>query len=169
MRLKISHTTRYTFSDPVRFGLQQLRKTPKSSDQQCVVDWQTDIEGGKKELSFDDHHNNVVELISFEKDVSALVVTSSGEVEVTETHGVVGRHRGPAPLWIYQTVTDLTKPGRHPTTGKSIEPMALSANRQRLSDPVKAERWLNRNCRWTLGRECTAQEKGDFVLLMQSR
>jgi len=65
--------------------------------------------------------------------------------------------------------TDLTKPGRHATTGKSIEPMALSANPQRLSDPIKTERWLNRNCRWTLGRECTAQEKGDFVLLMQSR
>jgi hypothetical protein len=65
--------------------------------------------------------------------------------------------------------TDLTKPGRHATTGKSIEPMALSANPQRLSDPTKAERWFNRNCRWTLGRECTAQEKGDFVLLMQSR
>lgn len=65
--------------------------------------------------------------------------------------------------------TDLTKPGRHATTGKSIEPMALSANPQRLSDPIKAERWFTRNCRWTLGRECTAQEKGDFVLLMQSR
>lgn len=65
--------------------------------------------------------------------------------------------------------TDLTKPGRHATTGRSIEPMALSANPQRLSDPIKAERWFTRNCRWTLGRECTAQEKGDFVRLMQSR
>jgi hypothetical protein len=65
--------------------------------------------------------------------------------------------------------TDLTKPGRHATTGKPIEAMALSANPQRLSDPIKAERWFTRNCRWTLGRECTAQEKGDFVLLMQAR
>jgi Domain of unknown function (DUF1924) len=63
---------------------------------------------------------------------------------------------------------DLTKPGRHATTGKTIEPMAPSVNPQRLADPVKSERWFGRNCRWTLGRECTAQEKGDFIRLLQS-
>lgn len=65
--------------------------------------------------------------------------------------------------------TDLTRPGRHATTGKTIEPMAVSVNPGRLSDPAKVERWLGRNCRWTLGRECTAQEKGDFVSLIQAR
>lgn len=65
--------------------------------------------------------------------------------------------------------TDLRKPGRHATTGKVIEPLAVSASPERLSDPVKAERWFGRNCRWTLGRECTPQEKGDFVRLIQSR
>lgn len=63
--------------------------------------------------------------------------------------------------------TDLRRAGRHATTGKAIEPMALSANPQRLADPVKTERWFQRNCRWTWGRECTPQEKGDFVRLMQ--
>ena len=65
--------------------------------------------------------------------------------------------------------TDLRKPGRHATTGKVIEPLAVSANPARLSDPKKTERWLTRNCRWTLGRECTPQEKGDFVRLIESR
>ena len=59
--------------------------------------------------------------------------------------------------------SDLTRPGRHVTTGKSIEPLAVSANPSRLSDPHKVETWFGRNCRWTLGRDCTPQEKGDFL------
>ena len=64
---------------------------------------------------------------------------------------------------------DLTRPGRHVRTGKPIEPMALSVNPARLSDPGKAEKWFRRNCRWTLGRECTPQEKGDFIHFMISQ
>jgi hypothetical protein len=64
---------------------------------------------------------------------------------------------------------DLTQPGRHVKTGKSIEPMALSVNPVRLSDPKKVEKWFRRNCRWTLGRECTPQEKGDFIQFMTSQ
>lgn len=65
--------------------------------------------------------------------------------------------------------TDLKKPGRHAKTGKRIEPMALSVNPTRLGDPKKVEKWFRRNCRWTLGRECTPQEKGDFVQFMTSQ
>ena len=65
--------------------------------------------------------------------------------------------------------TDLTQPGRHIKTGKPIEPMALSVNSSRLADPKKVEKWFGRNCRWTLGRECTPQEKGDFIRFMTSQ
>lgn len=58
---------------------------------------------------------------------------------------------------------DPRRPGRHATTGKTIEPMAPSVNAQRLSDAAKVEKWFKRNCSWTLGRECTAQEKGDLL------
>lgn len=58
---------------------------------------------------------------------------------------------------------DLTRPGRHVKTGKVIEPLAPSVNPQRLTDPKKIEKWLLRNCRWTIGRECTASEKADFI------
>jgi transglutaminase-like putative cysteine protease len=76
-----------------------------------VVSWSTEIEGGHKQLAFDDHHNNVVELLSFEREATELVVTSAGEVELTDTSGVVGRHLGPAPLWLYRRATARTKPG----------------------------------------------------------
>lgn len=65
--------------------------------------------------------------------------------------------------------TDLTKPGKHAKTGKPIDPLAVSANPKGLADPAKVEKWLGRNCRWTLGRDCSPQEKGDFVTYFQSR
>jgi hypothetical protein len=64
---------------------------------------------------------------------------------------------------------DLTKPGRHAKTGKTIEPMAPSVNPQRLTDEAKVEKWLKRNCTWTLGRECTANEKADFIAYIKTQ
>jgi hypothetical protein len=64
---------------------------------------------------------------------------------------------------------DLTKPGRHAVTNKVIEPLAPSVNPERLTDQAKVEKWLLRNCRWTLGRECTADEKADFVSYIQTQ
>lgn len=112
MRLSIRHATRYRFDHPATYGLQQVRKTPKSSHQQQVTNWETSIEGGRKELAFEDHHRNIVELISFEKGTEELIVRSAGEIELTDTHGVVGRHLGPAPLWLYQRSTPRTRAGK---------------------------------------------------------
>ncbi len=53
--------------------------------------------------------------------------------------------------------------------GKTIEPMAVSANPSRFTDPRKVEKWFRRNCRSVLGRVCTAREKGDFITFMMSR
>lgn len=59
--------------------------------------------------------------------------------------------------------SDPAQPGKHQKTGKPIEPMALHANPERFTDAAKTEKWFLRNCRWTLGRECSAQEKGDVI------
>lgn len=58
---------------------------------------------------------------------------------------------------------DLTKQGKHAKTGKVIAPMARSVNAERFRDPKKVEKWFTRNCKWTLDRECTPQEKGDLL------
>lgn len=51
---------------------------------------------------------------------------------------------------------------------KSIEPLAPVANRERLTDPTKVEKWFKRNCKDVLERECTVQEKADFVAFLIS-
>jgi hypothetical protein len=64
---------------------------------------------------------------------------------------------------------DLRRAGKHATTGKAIEPLAPSANPKRLTDPEHIEKWFSRNCKWTFGRECTPQEKGDFLVMIRAR
>jgi len=64
--------------------------------------------------------------------------------------------------------TDLTKQGKHARTGKVIEPMAPSANPKRLTDIKTIKKWFVRNCKWTVGRECTAQEKGDVLAFLKN-
>lgn len=46
--------------------------------------------------------------------------------------------------------------------------MAPSANPERLTDVRKIEKWFKRNCKWTLGRECSAQEKTDLLLYINN-
>lgn len=59
--------------------------------------------------------------------------------------------------------------GRHERTGKVIEPMAPSVNPERLTEVKKIRKWFLRNCKWTFGRECTAQEKGDILLWLSDQ
>ena len=62
---------------------------------------------------------------------------------------------------------NLNDVGKHVKTQKRIEAMSPIANAKRLTDTKKIEKWFKRNCKWTLGRECSAQEKGDFLLYIQ--
>jgi len=62
---------------------------------------------------------------------------------------------------------DLTQNGKHIKTNKDIKPMSPSVNPERLTDRKKVNKWFKRNCKWTLGRECTAQEKTNFLVYIE--
>ncbi|SDE03252.1 transglutaminase family protein [Ruegeria marina] len=128
MRLSISHTTRYTYDQPVPYALQQLRLTPKSGHGQTVHSWNVTVEGGQKELSFEDQHHNIVDLISFAPGTSEITVHCSGVIEVEETHGVIGQHGGYMPMWMFLRATEATKVGplvRKLVSGLSGDPGGL--------------------------------------------
>lgn len=89
-----------------------------------------------------------------------------GEVMWRQTH--VQRKTGQKVSCATCHGTDLSRGGRHVRTGKIIEPMSPRVNPARLSDPAKIEKWFTRNCKWTLGRACTPQEKGDILSYIQA-
>ena len=110
MILKIHHSTRYTYDQPVPYALQQVRVTPQTSGTQKVHEWKISIQGGEKMLSFHDHHENIVDLISCEENTTEVTVRCEGIVEVQDAHGITGDHTGFAPPVSY---THLTLPTRY--------------------------------------------------------
>lgn len=64
---------------------------------------------------------------------------------------------------------DLSASGKHVKTHKTIKPMSPSVNPQRLSKIKKVEKWFKRNCKWTLNRECSSQEKADFLVYINQK
>ncbi len=62
--------------------------------------------------------------------------------------------------------TDFSKAGKHRKTHKVIDPLSTRVNTERFTDEKKIEKWFKRNCNDTWGRECTAQEKADFLTFL---
>lgn len=58
--------------------------------------------------------------------------------------------------------------GQHERTGKPIAPMAPSVNPERFQEVRQIRKWFYRNCKWTLGRQCTAQEKTDLLVWLSN-
>lgn len=54
-------------------------------------------------------------------------------------------------------------PGKHIVTGKPIKPLAPSVNTERFSDVAKVEKNFEKHCLEIIGRDCTAQEKGNYI------
>ncbi|MGI9376723.1 MAG: transglutaminase family protein, partial [Tsuneonella suprasediminis] len=111
MRLSISHTTRYTFKEPVIHALQRLRLTPKETQGQEILDWQMTYENAEPELQYEDQHHNTVNLVSVKPDSRLVTVTCTGTVRTRDEAGVIGRHSGHLPLWSFLGQTKLTRPG----------------------------------------------------------
>ena len=111
MRLSIRHTTRYRFQEPVGYGLQRLRLTPKETQGQKILDWQMEYEGAQEELVYDDQNFNHTTLVSVQEGVKEVVVTCRGKVDTEDNAGVIGQHAGHLPLWAFLSQTKLTRPG----------------------------------------------------------
>lgn len=110
-RLTVRHVTTYSYDVPVHYALQQLRLTPRDGQGQQVLAWNTSITGGVKQVEFDDQFQNRTQLVKVDTGATAVEILSEGIVEVEDHSGVMGPHRGYAPLWLFQQPTDQTKPG----------------------------------------------------------
>ncbi|MCB1366853.1 MAG: transglutaminase family protein [Rhodobacteraceae bacterium] len=111
MRLSIIHVTTYSYDQPVHYALQQLRLVPRSGHGQTVLSWRSTITGGAKQVEFEDQFVNLTELIKLDPGTTRIEIRSEGVVEVEDTHGVIGTHKGFAPLWLFEAATPMTTPG----------------------------------------------------------
>ncbi len=112
MKIAIHHSTTYHFDQPVPYALQRLRLMPKHSAGQQILSWDMRVEGGICEAEYEDPYLNHVSLVRVENGVEEVHIECTGEVETDpDFHGIVGRHHGYAPLWLFRQQTALTKAG----------------------------------------------------------
>jgi len=53
--------------------------------------------------------------------------------------------------------------GKHIVTGKPIRPLSPVVNEKRFTSIDKVEKNFTKHCNDIIGRDCTAQEKGNFI------
>ena len=64
--------------------------------------------------------------------------------------------------------TPPTAAGKHARTGKVLEPLAPAFNAKAFTDTARVDKWLRRNCKDVLSRECSAAEKADVLAWLNS-
>jgi len=63
---------------------------------------------------------------------------------------------------------DPSEPTEHARTGKIYDAISPAVSPERLTEVREINKWLRRNCKDVYERECTAQEKGDFITFLYS-
>ncbi|MES2302796.1 MAG: transglutaminase family protein [Pseudomonadota bacterium] len=112
MRIAVDHTTHYVFSEPVSRGMQRLRLMPKASSGQRVIEWNMTFEGAQLQVEYDDANCNHVSLISFDPGAHEVTIRCHGIVDTNDEAGIIGRHSGFMPMWLFLEQTDLTRTGQ---------------------------------------------------------
>ena len=77
-------------------------------------------------------------------------------------YGIADNYEAPAKDNEWFTM-EIKVEGKHIVTKKPIKPLAPSANPERFSDVAKVEKNFEKHCLEIIGRDCTAQEKGNYI------
>ncbi len=90
MLISIRHTTEYSYDAASAFAVQRLRLTPQDNQSQKVLSWAIEADGIDHAASYVDGFGNRVHLISHGRPYETLTIAAAGEVETSDTNGVVG-------------------------------------------------------------------------------
>lgn len=112
MRIRVEHATVYSYEQPARYTVQELRATPAVTRCQNVLDWQIDAPGIEKAPSWFDAFGNLTHLVTQTGDHDSLTIRLSGTVETFNGDGILGMlPNSPTPR-IFVRETPLTAPDR---------------------------------------------------------
>ena len=152
MRIRISHEITHRFAPPARMLIQNLRLTPHGFDSQYVFGWRIAVDVDSALRASEDAHGNVVSSFSHHGGpVERLTVTAGGNVETTDTAGVVRGtvERLPAEMYLRESplayANGALRDFAAEATAGAADPLdALhrlmsEVNRIMAFDPVKAD------------------------------
>lgn len=110
MRIKVLHETVYSYGMPARSALQLLRMTPRSFDGHFVRRWRVEIDKDARLDRDEDAYGNITHMVFIEGPVDTVRVTVEGEVDTSDTGGVIRGTVERLPLMLYLRETPLTMP-----------------------------------------------------------
>ena len=111
MRIRIAHDTVYRYERAVKSLVQAIRLTPRDHDGQHVLRWRIEPSVDGRLRPYEDALGNLVHMFSSDGPVEDLfVVRVTGEVETSDTHGVVRGTLERIPDLFYLRESDLTAP-----------------------------------------------------------
>jgi transglutaminase-like putative cysteine protease len=105
MRIRITHETVYSYSEPAKSAIQLLRLTPRGHEGQTVLSWAIDMDGDARLMRQEDWYGNIIHSLSVSGPVSQIVLKVAGEIETTDTSGVIqgGVERFPEVFYLRET------------------------------------------------------------------
>lgn len=110
MRIRIAHTTTYRYDQPARRLHQALRLTPRSHDSQHVRSWRVIVRPDVRLRQDEDMLGNHVLRLCLEGPTQEMRIEVSGEVQTSDTHGILRGAAERFPPALYLRETQLTQP-----------------------------------------------------------
>jgi transglutaminase-like putative cysteine protease len=109
MRVSIRHETHYDYGAVGTFAVQRLRLTPFDNKSQKVLSWSIEADGVADAAQYIDGFGNRVHLVTHCAPYEKLSVVATGEVETTDTGGVLGNLGEVASPLLFLRATPLTR------------------------------------------------------------
>ena len=110
MRIRITHETTYHYSEPAKSAIQLLRLTPRGHDGQTVLSWTIDTDGDARLIRREDWYGNIIHSLSVSGPMSQITLRVAGEIETTDTDGLIQGGVERFPDIFYLRETPLTRP-----------------------------------------------------------
>ncbi|KAF0172084.1 MAG: transglutaminase domain-containing protein [Rhodobacteraceae bacterium] len=110
MLLNVDHTTLYRYDRPVRGVVQSHRLTPSRFDGQQVLDWAVTVSGGSMGGGFRDGAGDWVQGWTVAGPVTEIEVRVRGQVQTTDTAGILRGHKELVPPEAYLRASAATEP-----------------------------------------------------------
>lgn len=108
MRLRISHSTTYTFDPPVSGLIQVMRLTPSNHDGQYVASWRVDTSADARLNMHRDAFGNITHVLTHGP-LPQLVIDVSGTVDTQDTGGILKGAEERFPPGLFLRSTPLTE------------------------------------------------------------
>lgn len=110
MRIRVRHATSYSYTSHVEYEAQALRLAPRNHAGQRILSWRVTDAAGRTLPSTDDGYGNTVHLLTIVRSHREAGVIAEGEVETSDTHGIVREAPETLPVAYWRRVTETTAP-----------------------------------------------------------